>query len=115
MQAQVYCLAGLKAGAPAVRMEFLFLERPGEPVAFEYRQEDRGRLEDLLDEALSEIEESSFPPDAGPACGYCGVEGLCRAMNRRLTGGRIGDRRGRRARATGKGSEPGTAGCSAAW
>ena len=46
MQAAVYCLAALKAGAPAVRMEFLFLEKPDEPVVFEYRQEDRERLED---------------------------------------------------------------------
>ncbi len=37
LQAVIYCLAVLKAGAPAVRMEFLFLERPDEPVVFEYR------------------------------------------------------------------------------
>ena len=82
MQAAVYCLAGLKAGAPAVRMELLFLEKPREPVVFEYRQEDRQHLESLLDGALAGIKESSFPPHAGPACGDCGVEGFCRAMTR---------------------------------
>jgi CRISPR/Cas system-associated exonuclease Cas4 (RecB family) len=78
MQAAVYCLAALKAGAPAVRMEFLFLEKPDEPVVLEYRQEDRERLEDLLDEALSQIRESTFPLCAGPACGDCEVAGFCR-------------------------------------
>jgi ATP-dependent helicase/nuclease subunit A len=80
MQAAVYCLAGLKAGAPAVRMELLFLEKPREPVVFEYRQEDRQRLESLLDGALAGIKDSSFPSHPGPACGDCGVEGFCRAM-----------------------------------
>jgi len=80
MQAAVYCLAGLKAGAPAVRLEFLFLEKPREPVVFEYRQEDRQHLESLLDEALAGIKESSFPAHAGPACSDCGVESFCRAM-----------------------------------
>jgi CRISPR/Cas system-associated exonuclease Cas4 (RecB family) len=80
MQAAVYCLAGLKAGAPAVRMEFLFLEKPREPVIFEYRQADRQHLEGLLDDALAGIKESSFPAHAGAACSDCGVEGFCRAM-----------------------------------
>ncbi len=82
MQAAVYCLAGLKAGAPAVRLEFVFLERPREPVIFEYRQVDRQHLERLLDDALAGIRESSFPPHAGPACGDCEVEGFCHAMAR---------------------------------
>jgi len=94
MQAAVYCLAALKAGAPAVRMELLFLEKPREPVVFEYRQEDRQHLESLLDGALAGIKESSFPAHVGPACGDCGVEGFCRAMDPALTGGRIGDRQG---------------------
>ncbi len=80
MQAVVYCLAGLKAGAPSVRMEFLFLEKPREPVIFEYRQADRQHLEGLLDAALAGIKESSFPAHVGAACSDCGVEGFCRAM-----------------------------------
>ena len=32
LQGQVYCLAALRAGAPAVQMDLLFLERPREPV-----------------------------------------------------------------------------------
>jgi CRISPR/Cas system-associated exonuclease Cas4 (RecB family) len=80
MQAAVYCLAALKAGAPAVRMEFLFLEKPREPVVFEYLQADRQHLESLLDDALAGMKESTFPARAGPACSDCGVEGFCRAM-----------------------------------
>ncbi len=82
MQTAVYCLAGLKAGAPAIRMEFLFLEKPREPVVFEYRQEDRRYLEGLLDEALAGIREGNFTARVGAACGDCAVEGLCHSMTR---------------------------------
>jgi ATP-dependent helicase/nuclease subunit A len=81
LQAAVYCLAALKAGAPAVRMDFLFLEKPEGLVTFEHGPQDRERLEKLLDDALLAIEQSKFPPTAAPACGDCGVGDLCRPMS----------------------------------
>jgi hypothetical protein len=82
MQAAVYCLAGLKAGAPSVRMELLFLERPREPVVFEYRQEDRSLLEGLVGEALRAIKGSDFAPKPGMVCADCAVGDLCCSMAR---------------------------------
>jgi ATP-dependent helicase/nuclease subunit A len=83
LQADVYSLAALKAGAPAVHMEFLFLEEPQEMVGFEYGPEDEEALQNRLDEALAGIRRSHFPPAAGPLCRECSVEDLCRAMNGR--------------------------------
>jgi ATP-dependent helicase/nuclease subunit A len=82
LQAGVYCLAALKAGAPAVRMEFLFLARPEQPVIFEYTSENLGQLEALLDEALAGIRRGVFPPAHGGACAGCGVADLCGSMAR---------------------------------
>ena len=78
----MYCLAALKAGAPAVRMEFLFLERPGEPVVFDIGHEDVGPSRMQLDEALAGIKASDFYPRMGAGCGECGRRGICDAMNR---------------------------------
>ena len=80
LQAAIYCLAALKSGAPAVRMEFLFLERPSEPVVFEHQAQDLVALELRLEMALAGIKAGDFCPRRGPACGTCLVEGLCRAM-----------------------------------
>ena len=83
LQAAVYSLAALRAGAAAVRMEFLFLERPSLPVVFDYRQDDRDSLENTLADALAGIEQARFPAREGKACGDCPVEDLCRAMDGR--------------------------------
>ena len=81
LQAAVYSLAALRAGAATVRMEFLFLEQPDRPVIFDYRQSDRDGLERTLADALTGIEQACFPARVGGACGDCSVEDLCRAMN----------------------------------
>lgn len=90
LQAAVYSLAALRAGAPEVRMEFLFLERPGEPVIFESRQDDQAGLETVLADALTGIRQERFPAGdgrspagGGQACAGCPVADLCRAMSRR--------------------------------
>ena len=81
LQADIYSLAALKAGAPAVCMAFLFLESPEELVSVEYRADALEGLQSRLDEALAGIRQSHFPPLAGPPCGECSVGDLCRAMN----------------------------------
>jgi ATP-dependent exoDNAse (exonuclease V) beta subunit len=83
LQAAVYSLAALRAGAAAVRMEFLFLERPDLPVIFDYGQDDLDGLESVLAGALAGIEQASFPARVDKTCGDCSVEDLCRAMRRR--------------------------------
>jgi ATP-dependent helicase/nuclease subunit A len=82
LQADLYCLAALRAGAPAVRMEFLFLEKAEEPVIFEYGPEDREQLEGRLEEALAGIGRGAFPLAAGAICVDCGVADLCASMAR---------------------------------
>jgi ATP-dependent helicase/nuclease subunit A len=83
LQAVMYCLAALKAGAPAIRMEFLFLERPGEPVAFEYSAKDLAALEALLEKALAGIKAGDFGARTGPNCADCDTKNVCEAMSRR--------------------------------
>jgi ATP-dependent exoDNAse (exonuclease V) beta subunit len=83
LQAAIYCLAALKAGAQAVRMEFVFLERADEPVVFAYGQDDLAALESQLEDALAGIRAEDFSARTGPACAECGTKNVCEAMNRR--------------------------------
>jgi ATP-dependent helicase/nuclease subunit A len=76
-QSLVYCLAALKAGVPAARMELLFLEKPGDPVVFEFAQNDRAELESRLNDVLAGIEVGDFGAKVGAGCEYCGVKDLC--------------------------------------
>jgi ATP-dependent helicase/nuclease subunit A len=80
LQAAIYSLAALKAGAPAARMEFIFLERPHSPAVFEYSAEERSQLEGSVDTVLAGIKEGRFPPALGNACADCHVGDLCRVM-----------------------------------
>jgi ATP-dependent helicase/nuclease subunit A len=80
-QAEVYCLAALRAGAPAVRMEFLFLEKPGDPFPVEFSAADADALERRLAETLGRLRDAGFPPQTGPRCQECSVDDLCLAMN----------------------------------
>jgi hypothetical protein len=73
-------LAALRAGAPAVRMDFLFLERPLDLVGFEYGLEEQAHLESVLDLALTGIREGRFTADCAGGCRGCGVETLCGAL-----------------------------------
>jgi ATP-dependent exoDNAse (exonuclease V) beta subunit len=80
LQGQVYCLAALRAGAPAVRMDFLFLERPCEPMTVLCAPEDMERLEERLSDALAGMRAHDFSPRWGSACAGCGVRAACKSM-----------------------------------
>jgi len=82
LQGAIYGLAALRAGAPAVRMEFLFLERPGEPVVFEHSTEELPALQSRLDEALAGIRAEEFSARRTPTCTGCSVNLVCEAMDR---------------------------------
>jgi hypothetical protein len=64
-------------------MEFIFLERPGEPVVFEYRRDDLPGLQARLQQALAGIKKGDFHPRTGPACADCATKNVCDAMSRR--------------------------------
>jgi len=80
LQAVVYCLAALQAGGRKVSMDFLFLERPAEPVTAVFERADISRLEGLLDEALAGLRRSAFPARSGEACSWCSVADVCANM-----------------------------------
>ena len=82
LQASVYCLAALRAGAPAVHMDFLFLERPSEPVTVGFGPDDVPRLEDDVAKAFAGLRGGSFPMRAGEACGRCSAARVCASMTR---------------------------------
>ncbi len=73
----MYRLAALRAGAPAVQMDFVFLERPGDPVMVRSGPEDMSSLTDELDEALAQLRQGRFPAVAGENCARCTVANLC--------------------------------------
>ncbi|MFH1834379.1 MAG: PD-(D/E)XK nuclease family protein [bacterium] len=82
LQAAIYCLAALQAGARGVLMDFLFLERPEEPVSLRFDHDELPNLEKVLDDALSEIRQGSFPARAGEGCVRCSVAEVCGHMAR---------------------------------
>jgi ATP-dependent helicase/nuclease subunit A len=82
MQAVLYCLAALRAGAPAAHMDFLFLERPAEPVTVRFGRDDVSHLESLVDEALQGLMRAEFPVRTGEACVGCSVADVCASMAR---------------------------------
>ena len=82
LQSRLYGLAALRAGAPAVRMDLLFLERPAEPASSTYRSEEAGDLQKSLDEVLAGLRRREFPLVTGRACGGCPVRAVCDNMAR---------------------------------
>jgi ATP-dependent helicase/nuclease subunit A len=82
LQGVVYRLAALRAGAPAVQMDFVFLEMPGDPVTVRSGPQDMPSLADELDEALAGLRQGRFPAIHGENCGRCSVAGLCGGMAR---------------------------------
>ncbi|NLO26997.1 MAG: UvrD-helicase domain-containing protein [Actinobacteria bacterium] len=80
LQATVYCLAALRAGAPAVRLDFVFLEQPETPVTVRYNKDAAEQLEDELDNALEGLRKGEFAPTVGAVCSICGAAGVCAAM-----------------------------------
>jgi ATP-dependent exoDNAse (exonuclease V) beta subunit len=80
LQADVYCLAALRAGASRVQMDLVFLERPEQPVVFACGTSDGARLEALLEAALEGLRRGRFPGLRGEACRVCPVSEPCAAM-----------------------------------
>ncbi|OFW59664.1 MAG: hypothetical protein A2133_00975 [Actinobacteria bacterium RBG_16_64_13] len=80
LQAVVYCLAALRSAAPAVRMDFVFLEEPDNPVTFSYSREDTPRLGEVLESALDGLKDGRYPMRSGDVCGPCPVVGVCAIM-----------------------------------
>ncbi len=59
-QVVVYALAALRAGASTVTTQYVFLERPDEPVARTFGRGDVGELESRLSEAIDAIRAAEF-------------------------------------------------------
>ncbi len=86
LQCAVYGLAALRAGAPAVQMELLFLEDPSELVTVKYDAADVSRLERELIGAFSGLRQGSFPRRTG-----AGVRALSGGGSLQGHGGRLSD------------------------
>jgi len=72
LQRLVYALAALRAGAEEVEVIYLFLERPGEPVAQTFGRHDRSALEAELSAAIRRIRAGDFRPTPGElVCADC--------------------------------------------
>lgn len=80
LQAVTYCLAALRSGAPAVRMDFVFLERPEEPFTVTYASADIPALESRLADALEGLAQGRFPALREGECATCAVAALCERM-----------------------------------
>lgn len=80
LQAVVYCLAALRAGAPAVRMDFLFLEQAKEPVSFFHESRHQAELEAFLDQTLAGLRQGDYRPRQGKNCRSCSVGELCKSL-----------------------------------
>ncbi len=80
LQCAVYGLAALRAGAPSVQMDLLFLEDPSEMVSVNYDSVDVSRLERELIGAFSGLRQGSFPRQTGKECERCPVVAVCKAM-----------------------------------
>ena len=79
-QARVYALALLLAGARAVSMHFLFLERPQEPYVLHFEPSDIQALQMNLDNELAGLLDADFSAPAGIACEDCPVVQLCTGL-----------------------------------
>jgi ATP-dependent helicase/nuclease subunit A len=78
-QQLIYALAGLRAGAPAVEVAHVFLERPGEPVHATFT--DRVALEREVEALAAGAIAGQFPVSESPGVDVCngcpGEGGLC--------------------------------------
>jgi ATP-dependent helicase/nuclease subunit A len=81
VQRRIYGLACLRAGAPAVEVVHVFLERAGEPVVHRYGASDAPELERDLRERADGLLAGRFPVADVPHRGLCatcpGRAGLC--------------------------------------
>jgi ATP-dependent helicase/nuclease subunit A len=80
LQAQIYCLAALRGGARRARLDLLFLERPTEPVTYEYGPAEQAALEERLLATTVGIREGRFPAAKGSRCADCPAAELCEVM-----------------------------------
>lgn len=78
MQGTIYSLAALKAGAPQVKMIFLFLEQARDPVVCNYNPGQTNELEEQLSRVLSEIKKGEYLPNSGPQCAACPFCRFCK-------------------------------------
>jgi ATP-dependent helicase/nuclease subunit A len=80
-QRRIYALAALRAGAPAVEVAHLFLERPGEPAVARYEQADAEALDAELRGSAAPLLAGAYPVAEVPHRGLCatcpGRAGLC--------------------------------------
>ena len=79
LQAELYGLAGLRAGAAGARVGFLFLESPETLVERIFTPADRPALERALSERLARLRSGRFSESAAD-CADCPLGGLCRAL-----------------------------------
>jgi ATP-dependent helicase/nuclease subunit A len=81
VQRRIYALAALRAGAPAVEVAHLFLERPAEPAVVRYEQADAEMLEAELRASSAPLLAGAYPVAEVPHRGLCatcpGRAGLC--------------------------------------
>ncbi|HVP02512.1 MAG TPA: UvrD-helicase domain-containing protein [Solirubrobacteraceae bacterium] len=81
IQRAVYALAALRAGATAVDVVHLYLERPQKPVTATYAATDAPRLQAELAAAAAPLIAGEFPPTPEPHAALCatcpGRGGLC--------------------------------------
>ena len=81
VQRRIYALAALRAGAPAVEVAHLFLERPAEPAVVRYEQADAETLDAELRVAAAPLVAGAYPVAEVPHRGLCatcpGRAGLC--------------------------------------
>jgi RecB family exonuclease len=80
-QRRIYALAALRAGAPAVEVAHVFLERPGEPAVARYEQADADALDAELRAHAAPLLAGEYPVAAEPhrsLCATCpGRAGMC--------------------------------------
>jgi ATP-dependent helicase/nuclease subunit A len=81
VQRRIYALAALRAGAPAVEVAHLFLERPAEPAVVRFEQADAETLDAELRATAAPLLAGAYPVAAVPHRGLCatcpGRGGLC--------------------------------------
>jgi ATP-dependent exoDNAse (exonuclease V) beta subunit len=81
IQRRIYALAALRAGAPAVEVAHVFLERPGEPAVARYTSADADALDTELRAHAAPLLAGEYPVAAVPHRGLCatcpGRAGMC--------------------------------------
>lgn len=93
LQAEVYALAALLAGAPRVVVSFLLLRSPECTEDTRYGPEHQQQLSDSLDQALAGLRAASYPEASGRHCEACANHELCSLL--------VGEGQGPASRGTG--------------